>query len=139
VTQDTNKIISAKKLGLSPWPREDVPDHHRKMLSAAEHHANKQIDFLKQQAELIMKQAKEIDKRMQLAYTIASAKYGFIPVPFRAYYLYKKGNIYHLTLIAPDEWNSPYGKFIAEVRQIGDASWEEIPKEVPEEKQSEKA
>jgi hypothetical protein len=102
VTKDTNKIISAKKLGLSPWPRADVPEHHRKMLSAAEHHANKQIDFLKLQAELIMKQAKEIDKRVQLAYTIASAKYGFVPVPFRPYYLYNKDDIHYLTLIAPD-------------------------------------
>jgi hypothetical protein len=96
------------------------------MLSAAEHHANKQIDFLKLQAELIMKQAKEIDKRVQLAYTIASAKYGFVPVPFRPYYLYNKDDIHYLTLIAPDEWDSPYGKFIAKVRQIGDASWEEL-------------
>ena len=126
MTKDTNKIISAKKLGLSPWPRADVPEHHRKMLSAAEHHANKQINFLKLQAELIMKQAKEIDKRVQLAYTIASAKYGFVPVPFRPYYLYKKDDIHYLTLIAPDEWDSPYGKFIAKVRQIGDASWEEL-------------
>jgi hypothetical protein len=38
------------------------------MLAAAEHHANKQIDFLKQQAKLIMKQAKEIDKRVWKIY-----------------------------------------------------------------------
>jgi len=29
-------------------------------------------------------------------------------------------------LIAPDEWDSPYGKCIAKVRQLGDSTWEKL-------------
>jgi len=98
------------------------------MLSAAEHHANKQIDFLKQQAELIMKQAKEIDQRVKLAYTISTARYNFVPCHLKEYYLYKKNDEYTLTLIGPDEWKSPYGEFVAKVRQLGDSTWEKVEK-----------
>ena len=41
----------------------------------------------------------------------------------------KKEDRLILTLIAPTEWNSPYHKFIAEVRQLGDSTWEEIKKQ----------
>ena len=29
-------------------------------------------------------------------------------------------------MIGPDEWSSPYGNYIATVRQLGDGTWERI-------------
>ena len=95
-----------------------------------EHHANKQINALKEQALLLIKQAEEIRNRVNLAYQISSATYNFKPVLLKEYYLYKDDkDQLTLTLIAPNEWKSPYGEFVTVVRQLGDSTWEEIKKD----------
>ena len=101
-------------------------------LTAMRHHAKKQIESLKEHAELLVKQAEEIQNRVELAKLIANAEYSFKPIHLKSYYLYKKSNRFILTLIAPSEWNSPYHEFIAEVRQLGDSTWEKINEEKKE-------
>ena len=95
-------------------------------LTAMEHHANKQIESLKEQANLLVKQAEEIQKRVELAYLINNAEFGFKPALLKEYYLYRKEDKLTLSLISPDEWDSPYGECIAKVRQLGDSTWETI-------------
>ena len=87
---------------------------------------DEQIKKLKEHANLLVKQAQELDERVKLAEKITTAKCGFIPVHFKEYYLYEKKGKFALTLIGPDEWKSPYGKCIAKVRQLGDSTWEEV-------------
>ena len=70
--------------------------------------------------------AEEIKERVNLAYLVAGAEYGFEPVSLRPYYLYKSDDKLILTLISPDEWNSPYSEFVAKVRKLGDSTWEKI-------------
>ena len=95
-------------------------------LTAMEHHANKQIESLREHAELLIRQAETIQERVDLAKIIANAEYGFKPVQLNSYHLYRKGDRHILTLIAPNEWDSPYDEYIAEVRQLGDSTWEKI-------------
>lgn len=95
-------------------------------LTSMRHHANEQLKKLQEHAELLVDQAKEIVERVKLAETIATAEYGFKPVHLKEYYLYKNNNKLTLTLIAPDEWKSPYGEFVATVRQLGDSTWEKV-------------
>ena len=95
-------------------------------LTAMRHHAHEQINKLQEHADLLVDQAKEIIERVKLAEKIATAEYGFKPVHLKEYYLYQKNDKLTLTLIAPDEWISPYGKFIATVRQLGDSTWEKV-------------
>ncbi len=95
-------------------------------LTAMRHHANEQIKKLQEHADLLTDQAKEIIERVKLAEKIATAEYGFKPVHLKEYYLYKKNKKLVLSLIAPDEWDSPYGKCIAKVRQLGDSTWEKL-------------
>jgi len=104
-------------------------------------HAAKQIDQLQEQADLLVKQARQIENRVELAEKIGKARYGFKPVLLRPYFLYSihenKGTALNsgnskekltLSLIAPYEWNGmcPYGEFLAKVRQLGDSTWEMI-------------
>ena len=91
-------------------------------ITTMRHHAQKQIESLQKHADLLVKQAEEIHERVKLAEHIATVKFNFKPVMLKEYYLYEKA----LTLIGPDEWKSPYGKFIAKVRQLGDSTWEKI-------------
>ena len=104
-------------------------------LTMMEYQANKQIDLLKRQAELLMKQVKEIQDRVELAHLVAQAKYNFKPVLMKEYYLYKHNeNDYTLCLISPEEWGDgcPYGECTAQVRQLGDSTWEEVIQEETE-------
>ena len=95
-------------------------------LTVMEYHANKQIESLQIHANLLIEQAQEIKDRVDLSYKIAEAKYNFTPVHLKVYYLYEDEHNLTLTLIAPDEWDSPYGKFIGAVRQLGDSTWEKV-------------
>jgi hypothetical protein len=100
-----------------------------KSLVVMEHHANRQIESLKKQAALLVKQATEIQNRMELAQLISTAEYSFTPIMLKEYYLYELSGKYTLTLIAPEEWSGgiPYGECVARVRQLGDSTWEEMP------------
>ena len=98
----------------------------QKSLTAMRHHADKQIKKLKEHAELLVKQAKEIDDRVKLTEKIATAKYGFVPVHFKEYYLYEKNGGLVLSMISPEEWDSPYGECINKVKQLVDSTWEKI-------------
>ena len=106
-------------------------------LTIMEHNANKQLEKLSEHAKLLVEQAKEIEKRVELSRKISRAEYGFKPVHLREYYLYQqlyrgiKETTFTLTLISPEEWKGdcPYGDYVATVRQLVDSTWEEIIKE----------
>jgi hypothetical protein len=99
-------------------------------LVVMEHHANRQIESLQEQANVLVKQAQEIQDRVKLAHLVSRAEYSFKPIMLKEYYLYEKNVQYRLTLIAPEEWpfhtDCPYGECVAVVRQLGDSTWEEI-------------
>jgi|TARA_B110000305_G_C19130374_1_gene488624 hypothetical protein len=101
-------------------------------LVVMEHHANRQIESLQEQANVLVKQAQEIQDRVKLAHLVSRAQYSFKPIMLKEYYLYEKNVQYRLTLISPEEWPShtdcPYGECVAVVRQLGDSTWEEITK-----------
>lgn len=85
------------------------------------YHANKQYTQLKEQADLLIKQAELIQERVNLAEHIYSLELNFKPVLLKEYFLYEKG----LSLISPREWNHEHlGDFISTVRQLGDSTWE---------------
>ena len=97
-------------------------------LTVMRHHANEQIKKLQEHADLLVDQVKEIVERVKLAEKISTAEYGFKPVHLKEYYLYEKDDRLVLTLISPEEWKteSPYGKCVAKVRQLGDSTWEKL-------------
>ena len=113
------------------WKKSPEIGHQNVAESLAEYHANKQLENLKSQADLILNQAQEIQERLRLTRLInESASFNFKPVHLKTYYLYcnKTNNQYTLTLIAPEEWKNscPYGEYTASVRQLGDSTWEAV-------------
>ena len=104
-------------------------------LTVMRHHANQQIKKLQAHAKLLVDKAQEIMDRVRLSEMILKAEYGFKPIHLKEYYLYEKGDKLVLTLISPDEWDSPYGECIAKVRQLGDSTWEQVTSQVKETQQ----
>ena len=106
----------------------ELEQTRKQSLSVMEHHANRQIASLQEQANVLIRQAQEIKDRVKLAYSIEQAIYNFEPITMKEYSLYEHKGTLILTLIEP--FNSPpYDKFLTTVRKLGDSTWEEVTKE----------
>jgi len=93
-----------------------------------QHHANQQIDLIKQQAELLMQQARKIEDRLVISRKIYEADLNFEPVINTTYHVYEKQGRTVLSLISPIEWGSrlPFDAHICSAKLLADKSWELI-------------
>ncbi len=94
---------------------------------AMQHQAEQQIQMLKKQAELLIKQAKAIEERLALSHSIYKAEINFEPVINGVYHLYqKKDGNQILSMVAPYEWGKlmPFEMFLNTVRLLPDKTWE---------------
>lgn len=107
--------------------KEGVIKH--KALSAMEDQTNMQLNQIRQQIELLAKQAQEIRKRKELSLMIYEAKLSFKPQIGQVYHLYeKRDNSHILSLVAPQEWGGagPFKQFLSSVQLLADHTWIEV-------------
>lgn len=107
--------------------KEGVIKH--KALSAMEDQTNMQLDQIRQQIELLARQAQEIRKRKELSMMIYEAKLNFKPQIGHIYHLYEKNDGQHiLSLVSPQEWggSGPFRQFVSSVRLLADHTWVEV-------------
>ncbi|MDP1843651.1 MAG: DUF2452 domain-containing protein [Sediminibacterium sp.] len=119
---------SASVAGVAIRPTKEGVIKH-KALSAMEDQTNMQLDQIRQQIELLARQAQEIRKRKELSMMIYEAKLTFKPQIGHIYHLYeKKDNTHMLSLVAPQEWgkSSPFKQFISSVKLLADHTWVEV-------------
>lgn len=96
-------------------------------VEAMNHYANQEIDLLRQQAELIMKQVHQIEERVEISQQIYEAEMRFTPKIMGIYHLYEKEDGSKLlSMVGPNEWGRsfPYKKHIAQVKLLGDHTWD---------------
>lgn len=134
----TNTEIYHKQLSVLPYAssaagvvikptKEGVIKH--KALTAMEEQTNMQLEQIKQQIELLAKQAQEIRKRKELSMMIYEAKLNFKPQIGHVYHLYEKQDGTHiLSLVAPQEWGNagPFKNYVSSVQLLADHTWKEI-------------
>ncbi len=92
-----------------------------------QHQAEQQISMLKKQAELLMKQAKEIEERLAVSHAIYKADINFEPIINGIYHLYQKEEgTQQLSMVAPYEWGNkmPFQAYLHTVRLMADRTWE---------------
>jgi len=115
---------SAGSVAIRPT-KEGVIKH--KALSAMEDQTNMQLNQIKEQIELLARQAQEIRKRKELSLMIYEAKITFKPQIGQVYHVYEKTDGSHvLSLVAPSEWgggSGPFAGFIATVKLLADHTW----------------
>ena len=107
--------------------KEGVIKH--KALSAMEEQTNMQLDQIRQQIELLARQAQDIRKRKELSLLIYEARLSFKPQIGHTYHLYERKDGSHmLSLVAPQEWGGagPFKQFISSVRLLADHTWVEL-------------
>lgn len=94
-------------------------------LSAMEEQTDQQLRQIKEQIDLLARQAKDIQERKELAHQIYAAKMGFKPEINHLYHLYEnEEGGYVLSMIAPEEWSRPkFKRFVHSVRLLADHTW----------------
>lgn len=95
-------------------------------LAAMQDQTDMQLDQIKQQMELLAKQAKDIQDRKALAEIIYRAKMNFKPEINHLYHLYEdKKQQPVLSMIGPKEWGASkgYPRFISTIKLLADHTW----------------
>ncbi len=96
-------------------------------MSAMYEQSDKSLDQIRQQVELLMKQAQDIHNRVEVSEKIYKADYNFKPIINQQYHLYEKTDqSWILSMIGPNEWGKkgcPY-TFIHSVKLMSDHTWE---------------
>jgi len=133
-----NKDIYHKQMSVLPYAssiggvairptKEGVIRHQA--LQAMEEQTNMQLDQIREQIELLARQAQEIVKRKELSLMIYEAKLNFRPVIGQIYHLYQRNDdTYLLSMVSPNEWggSGPFKAFIASAKLLADHTWMEV-------------
>lgn len=96
-------------------------------VAAMEHQTDLQLSQIKEQLELLMKQAEAIQRRRELARIIYSCEIRFEPAINHIYHIYRKDEkTYVLSMIGPNEWGRSRkpGEFLYSVKLLADHTWE---------------
>lgn len=96
-------------------------------MAAMKEQTDRQMAGLYEQMQLLMRQANDIKKRVEVSEKIYLANINFEPVINHIYFLYRrKDKSTLLSMISPEEWGRelPYENFIAKVRLLADHTWE---------------
>lgn len=100
-------------------------------IAAMEHQTDLQLSQIREQVELLMKQADGIQRRKELARIIYGCEIRFKPEINHVYHLYRKGDDTHvLSMVGPEEWGrsrSP-GEYLYSVKLLADHTWEIVNK-----------
>jgi hypothetical protein len=97
-----------------------------KSLVAMEQQTDMQLQQIKEQIDLLAKQAKDIQDRKEISEKIYSAYMGFKPEVNHIYHLYEKEDgKFVLSMIGPDEWGrkQKYKAHLKTVRLLADLTW----------------
>jgi hypothetical protein len=119
---------SSSAAGVAVRPTNEGVMKH-KALSAMEDQTNMQLNQIKEQIELLARQAQEIRNRKELSMMIYDAKISFKPQIGQIYHLYEtKDSTHVLSLVAPQEWggSGPFKQFVASVQLLADHTWREV-------------
>lgn len=100
-------------------------------LSAMYEQTDMDMQQIYDQMQLLAKQAKTIQNRVEISERIYQASMSFEPLIGKVYHLYvRKDNTDILSLVGPKEWgrSKPFEKFIATVKLLADHTWDILEK-----------
>lgn len=100
-------------------------------VSAMYEQTDMDLNQIREQIELLARQARNIQDRVNISEEIYTAEMNFEPLIGRTYHLYRRragGSL--LSMVSPEEWgaNPPYD-FVATVRVLADHTWDILRKQ----------
>jgi hypothetical protein len=128
ITENPHNLPYAHTVGSAVVKPEDKGKLKSRALSAMDKQTGDQLGIIKEQIELLAKQAKKIQDRILISEKIYEAEIRMETFIGHTYYLYERENQKNLiSMIAPDQWGkkgSPYFAFIAEITLLSDHTWD---------------
>jgi hypothetical protein len=99
-------------------------------MSAMYEQTDMDLAQIKEQIELLARQAKTIQDRVSISEEIYTAEMNFEPFIGKTYHLYRRSSGKPvLSLVSPEEWGSnPPFAFVATVRLLADHTWDVLRK-----------
>ncbi|MDP5170752.1 MAG: DUF2452 domain-containing protein [Bacteroidia bacterium] len=100
-------------------------------LRAMEEQTHMQMDQIRQQIELLAKQARALQDRVEISEQIYQAEVNFEPLIGHTYHLYlKKDGEWTLSMIGPEDWGRSFRHeaFLATVKLLADHTWDILAK-----------
>lgn len=131
-----DKDKTAEHPGLIAYPHnvgsllikpEDEGKLKSRAMSAMREQTNMQLKQIQKQVQLLMEQANQIQRRVEISEKIYQADMSFEPFVGHTYYLYKKEDQFRLMMIGPDEWgkSKPAGlEYVSSARLLADHTWD---------------
>ena len=129
ITERPDILPYGHTIGAPAIRPEDVGKKKSRALSAMQQQTDLQLKQIKEQIDLLAKQAKAIQDRVEISNKIYDAVMGFEPLIGHIYHLYKTDNdLYKLLMLSPFEWNYKIKNldFVASVKMLADHTWEVI-------------
>ena len=95
-------------------------------LAAVEEQAEMQLNQIREQLELLLRQARHIKERVTFSQRIYEADINFVPVVGETYHMYEKNDGSHIiSMVAPWEWGRslPFKEFTGSIKLLADRTW----------------
>jgi hypothetical protein len=95
--------------------------------NAMEEQTNIQLKQIREQIDLLARQAESLKNRVEVSKAVYAAEMNFDPVVGHEYHLYaRKEEDFVLSMVGPEEWGKKtrFKHFVASVRLLGDRTWE---------------
>jgi hypothetical protein len=105
-----------------------VVEEKDKAVNVARQNAKLEYDRIMEQAEVLMKQARALQARLDATEMVHCAKFGFNPIHGKIYHLYydERNQTNVLIQNGPKEWSCgiPDGwNYLMPVKKLGDSTW----------------
>ncbi len=95
-------------------------------MRAMQEQSDMQLMQIKQQIDLLAKQAEQLRQRIEVSKAVYAAEINFQPVIGNTYHLFaREEGAFVLSMIGPDEWGArvPFKFFVASVLLLADHTW----------------
>jgi len=131
ITDIPGTISFPHHIGSAVVKPEDKGKIKGRAMMAMRDQTQREMSQLYEQMQLLVSQAEEIKKRVEVSEKIYLSTFNFEPIINHIYYLYEKEdgtNI--LSMISPKEWGNtiPYKKYMATIKLLSDHTWDVLEK-----------
>ncbi len=127
MVENPGLVAFPHSLGSALIKAEDKGKLKSRALSAMHEQTAKQLFQIQKQVELLVNQANELKKRVEISEKIYLAELSFEPFVGNEYHLYESEGVHKLFMIAPEEWGRSKPdklNFVASVKLLSDHTWE---------------
>lgn len=126
VADNPHALPYAHSVGGAVIKPEDRGKIKGRAMAAMYEQTDMHLDQIREQIELLARQARDIQQRVRLSEEIYQAELHFEPIIGKIYYLYRRPSGRSVvSMVSPEEWGpQPPYLFVATVHLLSDHTWE---------------